>query len=54
MKKLTRAEKNALLETFKGKKIVGAGTINGVPAFKLSDGTTVWIQNIAQEGEMVL
>ena len=42
------------LKSLVGLKVVEAGLIQGVPAVRLSDGSTVWIENVAKDGVMTV
>lgn len=42
------------LKALIGLKVVDTGLIDGVPALRLSDGSTVWIENVAKNGVMVI
>jgi len=50
----TPEERESALKELFGKKIVGIGLINDVPAVKLDDGTTIWIENAVKNGKTLI
>lgn len=47
-------EKEKVMQGYEGLKIAQAGLIQGVPAFKLNDGTVVFITDIVKDGQYIL
>lgn len=50
----TTIDKESVVKQLVGKKVESAGLIQGVPAIKLEDGSVIWIENLAKNGQMIL